>query len=103
MRPGWAQRRQRCDVGRGQRDVQYKWAYVMHQWDDLNRSELFSARRPRIDPTLSGVRGPLDTDAVGLYFRPELGVELNGGGQSVLLRRKACLGTLRSDLDALDG
>lgn len=41
MRPGWAQRRQRCDVGRGQRDVQYKWAYVMHQWDDLNRSELF--------------------------------------------------------------
>ena len=48
MRPGWAQRRQRCDVSRGQRDTQYKWAYVMHQWDELNRRELFSPRRPPV-------------------------------------------------------
>ena len=49
MRPGWAQRRQRSDVRRGQRDAQYKWAYVMHQWDELNRSELFLPQRPPVE------------------------------------------------------
>ena len=49
MRPGWAQRRQRSDVHRGQRDAQYKWAYVMHQWDELNRSELILPQRPPVE------------------------------------------------------
>ena len=65
MRPGWAHRRQRRDVGSGQRDAQYKWAYVMHQWDDFNRSELFSTRRPSVHPPLMFGVGDNRADALG--------------------------------------